>query len=208
MSTSRIYLKPRGIGFQPVLACFDRLEAYPTSTKTRISSKFMYCRTGGTVFAKDLPTRKKVHFSTFGRKQMSDTKEISAAEAIRQIIAETGSVDYIDVVNAVHKRFRLGVTAAEVEQVYHDLANETKSKPQARTSVTLTSMTADPSPPEPGKPASRQAESNLTGPAPVPSSALPKDELGQALQFVKSVGGLANAKRILKELEAALLGSD
>jgi len=135
---------------------------------------------------------------------MSDTKEISEAEAIRQVIAESGAVDFVDVVNAVHKRFRMSVTAAQVEEVYHELAKETQAEPKARTSVTLTSMMSDQPPSE-----SQEPELTLpTQPVPTHPSELPKDDLGHALHFVKSVGGLAQAKRTLIELESILLGSD
>lgn len=139
---------------------------------------------------------------------MSDTKEISAVEAIRQVIADTGALDYVDIVNAVHKRFRIGVTAAQVEQVYHDLTHETAPKPQARTSVTLTSMMADPAPTAPAvAPSSPQqphhpSSSNDSTPGAV------GNEFGRAVDFVKSVGGLANAKRLLNDLESVLAGGD
>ena len=131
---------------------------------------------------------------------MSDTSQVTETDAIRQVIADTGALDYIDVVNEVRKRFRIEVTSAQVEQVYHDLDTETKPAPKSRTTVTMTSTTADE--------AAAKSEPEITLPTrDVPSEPdLPKDDLTLALNFVKSVGGLAKAKRALMELESVMLG--
>jgi pyruvate dehydrogenase complex dehydrogenase (E1) component len=145
---------------------------------------------------------------------MSETKEraeqaAAEAKAIRQVIAESGAVDFVDVVNAVRDRFRINVTAAQVEEVYHELARETKPEPKARTSVTLTSMVSEggneDGTPEATVPTAATAPSAQ---APTQESSQPTDDLGHALNYVKSVGGLANAKRTLLELESLLLGGD
>ena len=138
---------------------------------------------------------------------MSETKErtekeAAAAEAIRQVIAQSGAVDFVDVVNAVRDRFRLSVTAAQVEQVYHELAAETKPTPRARTSVTLTSLAPEF---ERSEPDHADPVASTQSPSAKPAESL-EDAMVLAVQFVKSVGGIANAKLILNELESALLG--
>ena len=139
---------------------------------------------------------------------MSNMQEISAAQAIAQVIAQTGAVDYIDIVHAVRDRFRLNVTTAQVEQVYHDLANETKPGDKTRPSVPLTSQIPDPTVSEPGNPSDQPELTLPMQPVPTQPRDLLTDDLGHALQFVKSVGGLANAKRVLGELEAILTGNN
>ena len=52
---------------------------------------------------------------------MSDTDQLSAEEAICQILSEGEALEFIDVVNEVQKRFRIDVTSTEVEQVYRNL---------------------------------------------------------------------------------------
>ena len=109
-------------------------------------------------------------------------------------------MDYVDVVNEVHKRFRLEVTSAQVEQVFHDLVTaKTKVRPGSRVSVEMTSkFPVESSQTEATQP--KSAVPSQTQP-PQPST----DNLGHALHFVKSVHGLTNAKRALAELESILL---
>jgi hypothetical protein len=138
-----------------------------------------------------------------GSQSMSDTKQISEVEAIRQILAEGGRLDYIDVVNAVHQRFRLNVTAADVEQVAHDLVKEKPPvKPRAQVTLDLSANV-----PDENKPASSKEHASTVS-SPVPSTDQVTSDLGQALSFVKSVGGLAKAKRLMSELETILVGPD
>ena len=146
---------------------------------------------------------------------MSDSKQILENEgtskpirdAIRQVIAEAGAVDYIDVVQAVRNKYRFDVTTAQVEEVYHQLDNETRQQPQARTSVSITAM------PIASKPESLSTNENeapeITLPHCADSTPMPgpQDDLSKALCFVKSVGGLAAAKRALLDLESVLLGN-
>lgn len=128
---------------------------------------------------------------------MSDTTQISEVEAIRKIVAESEVMDFVDVVTAVKRRFRLDVTSAQVEQVVRDLDNpETQIKPRSRVSVGMTA-----------KIPSVHDSSDSTKLDSTPSRLhQPTDQsennLAHALHFVKSVGSLANAKLALEELEA------
>ena len=170
-------------------------------------------RRGGTMFAIENGMQTQQLNRIFrGENKMSETKEraeqaAAEAKAIRQVIAESGAVDFVDVVNAVRDRFRINVTAAQVEEVYHELARETKPEPKARTSVTLTSMVSEGENEDSGTPAPTAATAP-SAPAPAQQPSQPTDDLGHALHYVKSVGGLANAKRKLLELESLLLGGD
>ena len=131
---------------------------------------------------------------------MSDTTQISEIEAIRQVIEDGSAMDFVDVVSEVQKRFRLEVTSAQVEEVVHDLVTKKKPKvrPGSRVSVNMTSnLPADDAAPT----CVEQAKSTNSE---TPSAQLPMDELSHALHFVKSVHGLANAKRALAELESIL----
>lgn len=127
----------------------------------------------------------------------------SAELAIWQVIQTTPALDYIDVVNAVRDQFRMEVTSAQVENVYHKIEEGLLQPPTVRTSVSLT-----------GSPRSDAQPSGLNRSAPeltlpahsVPEPVEPQDDLAIALNFVKSLGGLANAKRALEELETILLG--
>jgi len=122
---------------------------------------------------------------------MADATKISEAEAIRQVIADGFASDFVDVVNEVQKRFRLQVTSSQVEQVYNDLVS--KKKPPRLDARVEMQMTSKP----PGEPQPEQLQPSKTS----------TDEVSHALQFVKSVGGIARAKRALAELETILLGS-
>ncbi len=129
---------------------------------------------------------------------MADTKQISEVDAILQIISENGSMDYIDVVNAVKKRFRLDVSSAQVEQVVHDLLNrKTRVRPGARVSLEMTTKLPDDV---------ERTDADKSGSTSILSAELSRDDLANALSFAKSVGGLAKAKRVLEELEAILMG--
>jgi len=129
---------------------------------------------------------------------MSETEPIPEVDAIRQVIAESGAMDYIDVVNAVFKRFRINVSATDVERVAHEMVSEkTMVKPRAQVSLDLSANlpTRKPTP----------SGSNSNAPA-GPDSDHPESDMDHALHFVKSVGGLARAKRLLSELEAIFVG--
>ena len=138
---------------------------------------------------------------------MSDTKQESELEAIErnaitEILADNnGMMDYADVVNAVHRRFRLDVTAVQVEQVVHELADKkVTAKPRTTIGLEMTSII-------PGKESPTEAaQSESATPASGSTTERPMDDLDHALNFVKSVGGLAKARRALDDLESALLG--
>ncbi len=149
---------------------------------------------------------------------MSDSTQSPEADAIRHVVLTGKSMDYIDVVHAVHEQFRLTVTSALVEQVVHDLVSEKNkglepadNEPagDAKDSGDKSSRVERGSrigfelsaalPEEMGTEAKR-AEAPSSASSPSPDS----EDLVQALQFVKSVGGLANAQRVLKDLEAML----
>ena len=124
---------------------------------------------------------------------MSDTTPLTKKEAIRQVIESGTAMDFIDVVNEVKKQYRMEVSAADVEQIFRELASE------PRTRVSLAVASSLPS-------AESQPESKSTQRMPVQSASLPTadGDLEHALHFVKSVGGLSNAKRALDELESVL----
>ena len=137
---------------------------------------------------------------------MANTEQVSEVEAIRQVIAEGNAMDFVDVAEAVQKRFRLDVTASKVEQVVYDMVNSQKPAGKdeqpppvriaPRVGVEMMSAVVDD--------ASQKAAAE---PAPEPTASTePADEMAHALHFVKSVNGLANAKRALAELESVLLG--
>ena len=134
---------------------------------------------------------------------MSDTKKISEVEAIQEILSESGTMDYIDIVNAVYKRFRLNVTAADVERVVNDLVRAKSTvKPRAQVSLDLSSnipanepATSTPTP-----------STGISGQSVAQSADQSMSDLDHALQFVKSVGGLAKAKLLLAELETIFVG--
>ncbi len=130
---------------------------------------------------------------------MSDAAKVSEIDAIHQVIVDGGAMDYVDIVNAVKKRYQLTVSSALVEQVHHDLltkqseishSEKTRVRPGSRVSLNMTSNL----PEETGR-QTKEPSKNQTA-----------DDLGHALDFVKSVGGLSNAKRLLGELESILLG--
>lgn len=129
---------------------------------------------------------------------MPKTTQISETDAIRQVIADNSAMDYVDVVDAVQKRFRLTVTSSQVEEVVHELVNEkTRMRSAPRVKVEMGSgLHAEPVKPESSHPQSIQLTKDP-----------PSDDLGHALQFVKSVHGLTNAKRALADLENLLIGS-
>ena len=137
---------------------------------------------------------------------MSDTKQISEVDAIRRVMAESGTMDYIDVVNAVYKRYRLNVTAADVEQVAHGLVDEESTvKPRAQVSLDLSANI----PANETTPATSTASTGSISAQPVAQSAdQSRSDMDHALHFVKSVGGLAKAKLLLAELEAIFVGRD
>jgi hypothetical protein len=117
---------------------------------------------------------------------MVDVAKISESEAIRQIIAEGGVMDYVDVVEAVRKKFGIRVSSALVEKVHSQLQQEARNQtPSVQPRIRL----------ELGQPPKE----------PLPAPERSGDHLAQVLRFVKSVHGLQNAKRALAELEAVLL---
>ena len=117
---------------------------------------------------------------------MSNAAKPSETEAIRQVIAEGGMMDYIDVVAAVQKRFGMTVSSGLVERVHMQMRQEAQENTSPRIKLELGVAEAT-------EAAEKQA-----------SQATPSDHLAQALHFVKSVHGLQNAKRALAELEAML----
>ena len=131
---------------------------------------------------------------------MAKATELSETEAIKQVIADGVAMDYIDVVDAVERRFQVKTSSAKVEQVHHELADaiaETNSIPEPKMKIALASKL-----PSEDKP--RKSSSN-TPPA-SDGTGMTTEQMTLALQFVKSMGGLNSAKRALAELEATLLG--
>ncbi len=141
---------------------------------------------------------------------MANADKPTAVEAIGQIIAEGNAMDFVDVAEAVQKRFDLDVTASQVEQVVYDLVNKQNApeaaEPQTpirsapRVGVEMMSTVTDDTKQEPA------TDSVPTEPVVSQPGTEPVDAMTQALQFVKSVNGLENAKRALAALESVLMG--
>jgi hypothetical protein len=126
---------------------------------------------------------------------MTGSNEVNKEEAIRQVIAAGGSMDYVDVVNAVEKQFGIHVSSALVEQVHHQLSEQTRhetSKSRLDISFSAAPFTSQ-------MPSSEPSRESPTRNQPGQAEAS-EEELAVALRFVKSVGGLSNARRLLDEL--------
>ena len=129
---------------------------------------------------------------------MFETEQIPEVDAIRQVMFESGTMDYIDVVNTVFQRFRINVTEPDVERVAHELVSEkTTVKPRAHVSLALSANVPPKQPIQSGSTPKASLES---------VSDQPESDMGHALHFVKSVGGLAKAKLLLAELESIFVG--
>ena len=127
---------------------------------------------------------------------MTQSSEQSEIEAIKRVIADGGAMDYVDVVDAVEKRFRIKTSAATVEQVHHDLVNAAE---EAREQVGGADDQFSPS-----LGVSMTAHLPSESAPQTPAEATTADHMTLAMQFVKSVGGLNRAKSALAELEAML----
>jgi hypothetical protein len=98
------------------------------------------------------------------------------AEAVRQVIAEGAAGDYTDIAAAVQRRFGLLVGSRLVEEVVTQLRREAGQH-----------ATTEGSLPE------------------APAAAAPQaDRRGRVLAFVEEMGGFAEARRAMDELESAL----
>ena len=131
---------------------------------------------------------------------MAKATELSETEAIKQVIADGVAMDYIDVVDAVERRFQLKTSSAKVEQVHREMANaiaEATPIPEPKMKIALASKL-------PSQDKQRQAPSDTPPASDV--AEMTTDQMALTLQFVKSIGGLNSAKRALAELEATLLG--
>ncbi|QDV41758.1 hypothetical protein Enr13x_16010 [Stieleria neptunia] len=126
---------------------------------------------------------------------MAQSSELSEIEAIKRVIAEGGAMDYVDVVDAVEKRFRIKTSAATVEQVHHDLVNAADAVADQAAGA------GDQFSPSLGVSMAAQLPSEREQDAAADTTA---DHMTLAMQFVKSVGGLNRAKNALAELEAML----
>lgn len=138
---------------------------------------------------------------------MSDATQINEKQAICQVIADTDAADFIDIVNEVRNRFRINVTSVQVEEVIRELKKKQREEltPVSRESRVSLDLNANfpaeetvenPERSSPSAPAdSTKSEA---------STVVPNDDLGKALHFVKSVGGLSYAKRLLGELESIM----
>ena len=142
---------------------------------------------------------------------MTDAPQVNEVDAIRQVIAAGGVLDFADVVNKVLNRFGIEVDAGRVEQVYQELATSTPpAPPRVRTSVAMTAVVPDA---DDVLPQSTEVDANTradtSASAPVQQKSIPvepeMDDVAHALRYVKSVGGMANARRILDELQRLLL---
>ena len=125
---------------------------------------------------------------------MTKATDVTEIEAIKKVIAEGGAMDYIDVVDAVEKRFRIKTSSATVEQVHHDMMNartDSKQSPKPRVTFEMTSKLPVEEP---------SGQSTSVEPSKV------DDDVALALQFVRSVGGISKAKRALEELETIMRG--
>jgi hypothetical protein len=129
---------------------------------------------------------------------MTDATNLSETDAIRQVITEGGAMDYIDVVEAVRKKYGLNVSSGLVEQVHLQMRQASKYDIQPRIKLEL----GRPRQPED---AARGQSVDVGGDVDIGGGeSCPPDHLALALRFVKSVHGLQNAHRALRELEAIL----
>ena len=125
---------------------------------------------------------------------MSEQTGVPENEAIRQIIAEGGAMDYVDVVDAVKKRFRVDTTAAQVEQIHQEMMRAQRTShqsPPASVKLELASKL----PPE---------TANAATGASLSGSGSEDAHVAEALKFVNNVGGLSHARVALKRLEQLL----
>ncbi|PAY16282.1 hypothetical protein CKO51_27400 [Rhodopirellula sp. SM50] len=127
---------------------------------------------------------------------MTQSIEQSEIDAIKRVIAEGGAMDYVDVVDAVEKRFRIKTSAATVEQVHHDLVNAADEVAEQ------VGGADDQFSPSLGVSMTAKLPSESGGAMPAEDTSA--DHMTLAMQFVKSVGGLNRAKSALAELEAML----
>jgi hypothetical protein len=124
-----------------------------------------------------------------GDEAMSDATQISKVDAIRQVIAEGGPMDYADVVAAVREKHGLSVSSALVERVHLDERQRIKIEPHIRLEVGNA-----------GSPKPDGAEEHVTGKS-------TSSDLSHAVAFVKAMHGLQNAKKALAELESIVQGT-
>lgn len=129
---------------------------------------------------------------------MAKATELSEVEAIKAVIAEGGAMDYIDVVDAVDKRFHIKTSSLKVEEVHRELVNsrtDLKESPKPKVTFAMASQL----------PSQRERERAVKEPGTAVGSGVASgDEVALALQFVQSVGGLSKAKQALAALEAVL----
>lgn len=131
---------------------------------------------------------------------MTGTQKLSEVDAIRRVISAGGAMDYIDVVEAVRQKFGMTVSMGLVEKVYRELPNEARVKVEPRLTMNLTAPKAsvDSGRRTPTDADKKDAPDENSGSTSLTS------HLAHALQFVKSVNGLGNAKAALKELESIM----
>ncbi len=114
---------------------------------------------------------------------MTAETPISDSAAIRHVIAQGDAMEYVDVVNTVRKQYGLIVSPVRVEEVHIQMQQEIEANPQPQATL----------------------DAGQTEPTATESTASTETtHLAHALHYVKSVGGLRNAKRVLAELEATL----
>ena len=122
--------------------------------------------------------------------------DISAEEAIRQIVHEGICADYVDVANVVKERFGLQVGSGHVEEVVHAMRQEKPAQPvpwRQHTDIRMTGAIPHESRagkvPEPGS-AQSSADASLSH--------------NEVLKFVESIGGFDAARAAISELEKSL----
>ncbi|MCA9136146.1 MAG: hypothetical protein KDB00_05290 [Planctomycetales bacterium] len=126
---------------------------------------------------------------------MSNETELSETDAIKLVIADGTAMDYIDVVDAVEKRFRIKTSSAVVEQVHHEMMKaRTDAKEHLKPRMALEMASQIPV----------RKEQQIPTSSPKSTETPVTDPMALALQFVKSVGGMKHAKQALADLEAML----
>ena len=107
---------------------------------------------------------------------MTSPQQPTTTEAIQTVILGKGVTDYLEVVDEVKRRFGLAVSQRMVEETYTQMKKHAQTRQVAK--------------------ASALPESTL--------AAAGSEKLGLALKFVDQLGGLAQARQAIDQLEKVL----
>jgi hypothetical protein len=131
--------------------------------------------------------------------------KMTGEEAIRQVILEGVGGDFCDVAKVVGDRFRLDVSASEVEEIYGQIREEltklptvaSEPQPDEKLPVKISSVAVSMQSkiPKPKMSASAQAP---------PSAAADQPGRDPVLAFVESMGGFDAAREAITNLEVSV----